>query len=87
MDQLLFLLILIALIWMIFKVSRWIWCIASFVIVLVVIWYFRETINSSLTQYSEWISNPEIRANVQQFLQTFFEKLNQFGQTVTNLIQ
>ena len=87
MDQLLFLLILIALIWMIFKVSRWIWRIASFVILLVVIWYFRETINSYLTQYSEWIPNPEIRANVQQFLQTFFEKLNQFGQTVTNLIQ
>ncbi len=87
MNQLLFLLILIALIWLIFKVSRWIWRIASFVILLIVIWYFRETINSSLTQYSEWIPNPEIRANVQQFLQTFFEKLNQFGQTVTNLIQ
>lgn len=87
MDQLLFLLILIALIWMIFKVSRWIWRIASFLILLIVIWYFRETINSSLTHYSEWIPNPEIRATVQQFLQTFFEKLNQFGQTVTNLIQ
>lgn len=87
MNQFLFFVVLIGLIWAIFKVSKWIWRVISFMALLVILWYFRETIFFYLNQYSERIPNESLQKNIQFFLQNFADKLNQLGQNVTQFFK
>lgn len=87
MNQFLFFLVLIGLIWAIFKVSKWIWRVISFMALLAILWYFRETLFFYLNQYSERIPNESLQKNIQLFLQNFADKLNQLGQNVTQFFK
>lgn len=82
MENILFLVIVIVLIWLIFKISRLIWRVCGFLVVLFVAWYFRETIFQAFYQLANFLPAGTLRETTNQAITFIATKVEQLTQVI-----
>ncbi|EOT51334.1 MULTISPECIES: hypothetical protein [Enterococcus] len=82
MENILFLVIVIILIWLIFKISRLVWRIFGFLVVLFVAWYFRDTIFQAFYQLASFLPSGTLRETTNQAIAFIAQQVERFTQFI-----